>query len=127
MFTNLFKQEGGFTLVEILVTIALLAMLFGIATLALGGVGANAQTDVCAAEYHVVQSAIDIYMAGNLDVALSADTDTTISNGDGQFADLLRGTTVGLYSWTDTGVLTAGTCPAPVSPGSPQPCGIPGP
>ena len=118
------KQEGGFTLVELLVTIAILALLFGIATLTLSGVGANAQTEVCAAEYHVVQSAIDIYMAENPGIALSAGTDTTISNGDGEFADFLRGTTVGLYSWTDMEFLTAGTCPAPVSP---QPCGIPGP
>ncbi|MCD4801774.1 MAG: prepilin-type N-terminal cleavage/methylation domain-containing protein [Anaerolineales bacterium] len=125
MLTRFFKQEVGFTLVELLVTIAILSLLFGIITLALSDVGANAQSEVCTSEYHVVQSAIDIYMAENPGITLSAGTNTTISNGDGQFADFLRGTTVGLYSWTTAGVLTAGTCPAPVST-PPGPCGIPG-
>lgn len=126
MFAKFFYQEGGFTLVELLVTIVILALLFGIATLTLNGVGANAQTEVCTAELGVVQSAIDIYLAENPGIALSAGTNTTISNGDGQFADYLRGTTVGLYSWTTAGVLTAGTCPAPV-PTPPGPCGVAGP
>jgi len=126
MFTRFIKQEGGFTLIELLVTIAILALLFGIVTMTLSGVGANAQTSVCAAEYHVVKSAIEIYIADNPGVALAAGTDTTISNGDGQFADLLRGTTVGLYSWTTAGVLIAGTCPAPSST-QPWICGNPGP
>ena len=126
MSTKSFKQEGGFTLVELLVTIAVLAALYGIITLALGGVGSNAQSEICAAEYHTVQSAIDIYIAENPDVVLSAGTDTTISNGDGQFADYLRDTTLGLYSWTAEGVLTAGTCPAP-TPTPPGPCGVPAP
>ncbi len=113
-------------MVELLVTIAILALLFGITSLTLGGVGANAQTSACAAEFQSVQSAIDIYMAENPAVVLTAGTNTTISNGDGQFADYLRGTTVGLYSWTTTGVLTAGTCPAP-APTQPWGCGTTGP
>ena len=59
MFKNFHETEGGFTLVELLVTIAILAVLFGIVTLTLSGVGANAQTTVCAAEVAVVQSAVD--------------------------------------------------------------------
>jgi prepilin-type N-terminal cleavage/methylation domain-containing protein len=114
MFSKLFPQEGGFTLVELLVTLAIMAGLFSIATIALNGVGASAQTDVCAAEYQVVESAIEIYMTENPGVSLTPGTDTTISHGDGEFADYLRGTTAGLYSWTSDGVLTAGTCPAPV-------------
>jgi len=126
MFTRFIKQEGGFTLIELLVTIAILALLFGIVTMTLSGVGANAQTSVCAAEYHVVKSAIEIYIADNPGVLLTPGTNITISNEDSEFADYLRGTTVGLYSWTEDGVLTAGTCPAPVST-QPWICGNPGP
>ncbi len=126
MLMILFKQEDGFTLVELLVTIAALALLFGITSLTLSGVGANAQADACAAEYQVVKSAIEIYLAENPGVALTAGTDTTIGNGDGEFAEFLRGTTVGLYSWNADGALTAGTCPAPVST-PPGGCGIPVP
>ncbi len=125
MFRKVFNQEGGFTLVELLVTVAILAALFGIATMALGGVGASAQSDICTAEYHVVQSAIDYYMAENPGAALTPGTNTTISSTDGEFADFLRNTTLGLYSWTSAGVLTAGSCPAPVS--TPGPCGVPSP
>ena len=46
MFKKLFTKEDGFTLVELLVTIAILAVLFGITTLTLSGVGANAQSTV---------------------------------------------------------------------------------
>ncbi len=126
MLTRFFKQESGFTLVELLVTLAILALLFGITSLTLSGVGANAQTNSCAAEYRVVQSAIEIYMVENPGVELSPGTDITISSGDGEFAKYLRGTTVGLYSWTTAGDLTAGTCPAP-EPSPPGPCGVPGP
>jgi len=116
------KLENGFTLIELLITIAILALLFGIISLSLSNVGSSAQTEICAAEYHVVQNAIEIYMAENPDLPLSEGTNTTISQGDGQFADYLRGTTEGLYSWTADGVLTAGTCPAP-EPTSPWGCG----
>jgi len=112
MFKKLFYKEDGFTLVELLVTIAILAVLFGITTLTLGGVGANAQTTVCAAEVAVVQSAIDIYLAADGAITLSS-TPATISPSDGEFAKYLRSETLGLYSWTAAGVLTAGTCPAP--------------
>ena len=120
------KQENGFTLVELLVTLAVLALLFGIVTLTLTGLGAEAQTDACSAEYHVVQSAIEIYQAENPDATLIPGANTTISSGDGQFADYLRGTTEGLYSWTEEGILTAGSCPAP-EPTDPWICGSTGP
>jgi len=63
MFKKYFNAEEGFTLVELLVTIAILAVLFGIVTLTLSGVGDDAEGSVMVAECAVVQSALDIYLA----------------------------------------------------------------
>jgi len=112
MFKKLFKAEGGFTLVELLVTIAILAVLFGITTLTLSGIGSDAQDTVCEAEYHVVQSAIDIYMAANPDATLAAGSDTTVGPLTAGFGQYLRSDSVGEYTWTTAGALTAGDCPA---------------
>ncbi|MGA9532057.1 MAG: prepilin-type N-terminal cleavage/methylation domain-containing protein [Anaerolineales bacterium] len=111
MFKRLMVEEDGFTLIELLVTIAILAVLFGIATLTLSGVGANAQTTVCAAELGVVQSAVDIYQANDPSATLTADSNTQITAGGGEFSDYLRRDTLGYYTWTAAGVVTQDSCP----------------
>jgi prepilin-type N-terminal cleavage/methylation domain-containing protein len=65
MLKKLITEEGGFTLVELLVTIAILAVLFGVVTLSLSGIGSDAEETVNDAELGVVQSAIDIAIADN--------------------------------------------------------------
>ena len=42
--------EDGFTLAELLVTIAILGVLLAIVTIALGGLGNSAESDICNAE-----------------------------------------------------------------------------
>ena len=114
MFKKLFYKEDGFTLVELLVTIAILAVLFGITTLTLSGVGANAKTEVCKAEKSVVQSAIDIYLAA--DAATVTEETTALgvqitANPLGEFEQYLRGTTKGFYTWASDGsVLVQVSC-----------------
>ena len=116
MFNKLFKSEGGFTLVELLVTIAILGVLFGIVTLTLSGVGSDAQDAVCDAEEAVVQSAIDIWMAANPGEDVP-DTDpaAVISGTTGTglvYTDYLRGDTTGTYKVL-LNIAEQGVCPAP--------------
>jgi prepilin-type N-terminal cleavage/methylation domain-containing protein len=65
MLKKLIRSERGFTLVELLVTIAIMGVLFGIVTLALNGLSTNTTTATKAAELDMVQTAVDIYLAAN--------------------------------------------------------------
>ena len=119
MFKRLMEGEKGFTLVELLVTISILAVLFGIVTLTLGNVGANAESTTCDAELGVVQSAVDIYMAvENLDTLPSGEqvSDAQITSGSTTWGDryLRSMPTQGDYNVAADGTVTAGTdCPQP--------------
>lgn len=117
MFKKYFKAEGGFTLVELLVTIAILGVLFGIVTLTLSGVGDTAQIDICAAEAEVVQSAMDIYLAVKTTNTITAGSGTgadgQIEAGSAQFGAYLREDTYGAYTWDADGEnLVQDSCPA---------------
>ncbi len=116
MFTKLFKSEGGFTLVELLVTISILGVLFGIVTLTLTGVGSDAQDSVCASETHLVQSALDVWMAINPSATAPSLTPAAKidgTSGTDLYTDYLRGTTVGGYTITAGIALQDASCPFP--------------
>jgi prepilin-type N-terminal cleavage/methylation domain-containing protein len=114
---RLVHEEGGFTLIELLVTIAILGVLFGIVTLTLGGLTTDAQQNSCLAEEAVVQSAVDIYMAANLQSTLSGSelvSDAQVTSTQPWAAAYLRSLpTLGNYTVAADGEVTAGTCPAP--------------
>ncbi len=119
MFSKLFKSEGGFTLVELLVTIAILGVLFGIVSLTLSGVGSNAEATVKVAECAVVQSAADIWLAaatGNSITERLVGAVAVVASGDAdaQFKGYLRDLpTSYTYYWTAAGDVTCPAVPTP--------------
>lgn len=107
MLKKLHRAEGGFTLVELLVTIAILAVLFGVVTLSLTGVGSGAEDTVISAECGVVQSAIDIYMADNNLSTITEQSSSGPVTSSADFSGFLRDLPTEYdYTWTDTGDLT---------------------
>jgi prepilin-type N-terminal cleavage/methylation domain-containing protein len=108
--------EGGFTLVELLVTIAILAVLFGVVTLSLTGVGADAEDTVIIAECGIVQAAADIYLADDTSHTITARDPgdaAVIDAGEANFTDeFLRDLpTSYTYSWTSQGDVTCHDVP----------------
>jgi len=109
--------EGGFTLVELLVTIAILAVLFGVVTLSLSGVGSDAEDTTKVAECGVVQSAADIYLAEEPSNAITprgSGSAAVINSGDVEFDVYLRDLpTSYTYWWTSDGDVNCPDVPTP--------------
>ncbi len=112
MLKRLQRNEEGFTLVELLVTIAIMGVLFGIVTLALNGLSTSATTNTKAAELDQVQTAVDIYLATYYPstttiTARAVAATIAAADTDCDFCSYLRSLpTEYTYSWDTDGNVT---------------------
>ena len=112
MLRRINKGERGFTLVELLVTIAILGTLFGIVTLALNGLSVSSTASIQAAELDQVQTAVDIYLAANYPTVTTVTARTAAAvvataDTDAAFKSYLRSLpTQYSYSWDTDGNVT---------------------
>ena len=113
------REEGGFTLVELLIVVTILGILAAVVTTSLIGLTATANTNACKEELRTVQTAVDALMAKNNLVTVTAvaapgtttSVQTVIGNSEALYPNYIRqNQTKGQYSWTAAGAVSQGTC-----------------
>jgi type IV pilus assembly protein PilA len=109
------RGEAGFTLVELLIVLAILAILVAVVLPNFTGLLGKSQTTAASAEKTIVQTAVDANMAASslatTKAITTATTDmTTASGGFGLYPSYMRGTaTKGTYTVDTTGKVTQAT------------------
>jgi len=110
------RGEGGFTLVELLVVLAILGVLVAIVAANFTGLIGGSQTTAASAEVNIVQTAVDAKMADQslattTAITLATSDMTTAAGGFGLYPTYMRGTAAkGTYTVDTTGqVAQAGT------------------
>lgn len=106
------RGEGGFTLVELLVVLAILGILVAIVMANFTGLLSGSQTTAASAEVNIIQTAVDAKMADQSMATTTAITTatsdmTTAAGGFGLYPTYMRGTAAnGTYTVDTTGKVT---------------------
>jgi type IV pilus assembly protein PilA len=109
---KMWKGEGGFTLVELLIVVAILAILVAVVMANFTGLLSGSQTTAASAELNIVQTAVDAKMANeNLSsvtaIAVATDDMTSAVGGFDLYPQYMRGqTTNGTYTMVADGTVT---------------------
>lgn len=106
------RGEGGFTLVELLVVMAILAILVAIVMANFSGLLSGSQSTAASAEVNIVQTAVDVKMAAeNLSsvpaIAAATNDMTNAAGGFDLYPTYMRSqTTKGTYTLVADGTVT---------------------
>ena len=108
------RESKGFTLVELLIVIAILGVLAAVVLPNVTGLAGEGQTEAAKAELVTVQTAMDTMMAKNSLTSVTATSATAnmsaFPTGNALYPNYLRtATTTGTYSCSTTGLVTQAT------------------
>ena len=105
------RSNKGFTLVELLIVVAIIGVLAGVGMPRVTGLIGHGETEAKAAELATVQTAVDAHMAASGSSTITARAEANaavIADADNvDFESYLRSLpTTYTYWWTDTGEVT---------------------
>lgn len=107
---NKLKNEKGFTLVELLIVVAILGILVAVVLPNFTGLLSNASTSAGSAELRIVQTAVDVKMAdtsSSTTTPIAVATNDMTATGFGLSPQYMRSaTTTGTYTVDATGKVT---------------------
>ncbi|MDA1258061.1 MAG: type II secretion system protein [Chloroflexi bacterium] len=109
------RRQGGFTLVELLVVIGILAALAAVVIPNVGRFAGSGDTAANSTEADVVQAAMDLFMADTAALAVTANAvataDFLASNPVLAPAYIRQSPTKCTYTWTVDGTIAQVACP----------------